>query len=168
MIECNNFEIEIEIEETKKRKLSWSFFTDLPCGTKVIISVERFYKDHDDSDCVWTLYNEGIEVTKTDNGDFNGNHGELVVDNADSVAFEDFNENLGPYSSGIKTPVTDSITVEVVVGARQPLKAFGKNNINMAGSQVVQSGNINVVRVSKNVSVPIKDKFQPLDFKRVK
>ncbi len=166
MIVCDIFDIEVDVENTNKRKLNWKFFTDLPCGTRVILYIQRLYTDFDDCECIWGLYNESFEVKRTDKGDFNGGYGELVVDNADASALKEFNNSLGAYSSGIKTPVSDNIIVSMVVGARQPLKAFGKNNINFSGQKVVGSGGINVVTVEHFVEVPIKSKFQPFDFNR--
>jgi hypothetical protein len=105
-----------------------------------------------------------VEVLTTDQGDLNGATGELEVDKGDKAGLAEFGELAGPYSKGIKEPVSDELTVSFILGARQPLRAFGKNNINLTGSMVRDSGGINVVSIESSVLVPIKPQLQPVDW----
>ncbi len=162
MIECSIFDVKIEVVGNPKRVIKWKFFTDLPCGTNVIVSCKRIYQDYDGDDCVWSLENDTYIVEPTDSGDLSGAKSKFDVDKADKDAQKEFNESINQYSSGIKTPVSNEIIIRFSVGGRQKLKAFGKQNKNLVGSMVSESGRVKVVLVESRVELPIKPEYQPL------
>jgi hypothetical protein len=60
-------------------------------------------------------------------------------------------------------PVAPEIHVQVTVGARQPMKAFAKNNCNLTGGMVAESGGINIVREEVVVSAEMRREYQPIE-----
>ena len=166
MPECNIFDIDLELAEQENRKLMWRVYTDLPCGTVLSYSCDRTYIDYEGAVCLWTLDHGAVEVSPTARGDLNGGSGEVQIDHGDQSALEEFNELLGSYSKGIKTPVGDELRVSFVLGARQPLRAFGKSNIRLSGAMVREAGGINVVESEAVISAPIQHRYQPVEWKR--
>src|SRR5687768_13720060 len=143
MITCDIFDLNAVVEG---RTLRWSVSTDLPGGTRLIVDISRRYTNTRGDSCLWSLWGDAVLLTATGPGDRNGATGILNIDEGDAHGLARFNELLGPYSSGTVNPVRPEIHVQVTVGARQPMKAFGKNNCNLAGGMVADSGGINVVR----------------------
>jgi hypothetical protein len=161
MIECDAFDVEIKVIESPDRIIAWELFTDLPCGTKVIVSCNRVYKDYDDEECVWTLDDDTFIVEPTSHGDLNGAKNKFDVDKADKKALVKFNDSITQYSSGIKTTVSDEINLSFIVGGGQIIKAFGKYNGNLTGSMVFDSGGIQIIEVESKVILPMSPKYQP-------
>lgn len=160
MITCDVFDLNAVVDG---RTLRWTVRTDLPGGTRIIVSVSRRYVDTRGDECVWSLWGDSVLLTATGPGDCVEAKGALNIDEGDAHGLSRFNELLGPYSSGIVNPVGPEIQVQVTVGARQPMKAFGKNNCNLSGGMVSNSGGINIVREVAVVSVEMCRENQPID-----
>ena len=160
MITCDLFDLDASV---LGRTLRWSVSTDLPGGTRIIVDVSRRYINTRGDQRIWSLWGDGILLTATGPGSRNGAAGTLNIDEGDAHGLSQFNELLGPYSSGILKPVGPEIYVQVTVGARQPMKAFGKNNCNLAGGMVADSGGINIVREELVVSAEMRQEYQPID-----
>lgn len=160
MITCDVFDLHVVVEG---RTLRWSISTDLPGGTRLGVGVSRRYINTRGDQCLWSLWSEAVLLTATGPGDRNGAMGTLNIDEGDAHGLSQFNELLGPYSSGTMKHVGPEIHVQVTVGARQPMKAFGKNNCNLAGGMVVDSGGINIVEEEVVVSAEMRREYQPIE-----
>ena len=160
MMTCDVFDLLVLVEG---RTFRWTVSTDLPGGTRIIVDVSRRYNDTRGDECLWTLWNDAVLLTPTGPGDRNGATGTVDIDAGDAQGLSKFSELLGPYSSGIATPIGPAVYVEVTVGARQPMKAFGKNNCNLSGGMVVESGGINIVRKEAVFSVEMRREYQPIE-----
>jgi hypothetical protein len=159
MITCDVFDLDAVVEG---RTLRWSVSTDLPGGTRLIVDISRRYTNTRGDECLWTLWGDAVLLTPTVRGDRNGASGTLNVDDGDARGLLQFNKLLGPYSSGTVRPVGTDIHVQVTVGARQPMKAYGKNNSNLAGGMVAESGGINIVREEVVVLAEMNSEYQPI------
>src|SRR5262249_1094889 len=137
MIVCDEF---VLIANVRERTLEWSVHTDLPGGTRLIVDISRHYNNTRGDLCLWNLWNDAIILWTTGPGDLNGGTGSLNIDDGDAHGLANFSELLGPYSSGTVNLVGAEIYVQATIGARQPLKAFGKNNCNLAGNMVSVAG----------------------------
>ena len=82
---------------------------------------------------------------------------------SDERALKRFREiHSDGFSHGTKTPVDDELVVDMVVGARQRIRDFGKYNCNLTGEMVENSGGIQIVRISKSLNIPMRPDLQPL------
>ena len=81
----------------------------------------------------------------------------------DAHGLEQFNESLVPYSAGILKPVSPQLHVSATVGARQPMKAFGKNNCNRDGGMVSDAGDTKIVREEVVLALEMRPEFQPIE-----
>jgi hypothetical protein len=160
MITCDVFDLDASIDG---RTLHWKISTDLPGGTRIIVSVFRLYTNTGGDQCVWILWDDAVLLTPTGSGDCNGASGTLNIDQGDKNALAQFNELLGPYSSGVTSPIGDELRVQATVGGRQPLKAFGKNNCNLSGAMVVEASPVNIVREEVVLEVEMRPEFQPIE-----
>ena len=160
MICCDVFDLHADIDG---RVLHWSVSTDLPGGTRLIVGISREYTDTRGDKCIWSLWENAILLGPTGTGDRNGASGTLDIDEGDAHGLRRFNELLGSYSSGISTPVGDEIRIQAIVGARQPMKAFGKSNCNLAGDMVFDSGGINIVQEQATLTFAMRPEYQPIE-----
>ena len=111
--------------------------------------------------CVWVGHNERIEIQPAIRGDFNGVTGRVDLVASDRRASLRFERINGEFSSGVKGKVSDQLTVSMTVGARQPMRLFGKNNCNLSGVMVTHTGEVNVVIVEKIILTPMPAELQP-------
>ncbi len=162
MITCDLFELQLELSDSDNRSLKYMFYCDLPAGTRVVLSCQRTFKNTRGETCLWVGFNTALEIQSNVHGDYNGGVGVIDVDASDRKAFEQFKQINKGFSGGIQTPVSDNFTVVLTVGARQRLKAFGRNNSSLNGDMVGENGGINVVEVEKSCKIPVKDELQPL------
>ena len=159
MVECNVLDLAVDIN-SETRTVTFTCYTDAPCGTHLIASAERRYQNRVGDDCVWILFSERLVVEPSDTGDLNSVSASFAVDDADSRALSSFNDSLGPYSKGMASTLSDTISISVVLGGRQRLKAFGRNNCNLSGAMVV-SGSPRTATVVADASMPIDPQFTP-------
>jgi len=163
MITCDLFELSLEIEQTPNGpELVYKFWSDLPAGTLAGVSVTRTYRDMDGVECLWTLFDDEVQLTKGVMGDYSGGAGRVNIAQGDREGSEEFEDMLGDLSYGISTPVGDEITVNVSVGGRQRLRVFGRNNSNLIGQMVAEEGGIMVAEVRGVVILPLDPGLQPL------
>lgn len=164
MVKCDLFEVKLAVEnEGDKPYLVWSFYTDLPAGTQIILTCNRTFLDMQGDKCLWTGHNERIEVEPKAHGDYNGAGGRIDVNASDKKALELFNQINAGFSPGIKTPVSDELTLGFTAGARQRVRAFGRNNSELSGQMVTTTGGINVVEMKKSVLIPMQKELQPIE-----
>lgn len=163
LVRCDLFDFSLELNSASDpRVLEFVFWTDLPSGTGVIVSMSRSYLDARGRESLWSIYDDRILVTPGVYGDFNGGKGAVDIDEGDRAALAEFEELLGDFSAGISSKVSDEIEIAFVVGGRQRLKAFGKNNSNLVGAEVTQSGGVRVVEASGKLTAPMQEEYQPL------
>lgn len=127
------------------------------------MDVSRLYTDTRGDQCIWNLWNDAVLLTPVGPGDRNGANGSLDIDEGDAHGLSRFNELLVPYSSGIQKLIDHDVRVQATVGTRQPLKAFGKNNCNLEGGMVFNSGGINIVREEVILQIEMLSKYQPIE-----
>jgi hypothetical protein len=162
MITCDVFELVLNVESDGDLFIEYSFYTDLPAGTRVTLSCQRMFANMRDEECLWVGYNEAKMVEPSVHGDYNGGSGRIDVIESDKKALALFKQINKGLSAGIKTPIGDDFTVVLTVGARQRLREFGRNNCNLSGQMVSETGGINVVEVSKSIKLPMLAELQPL------
>ena len=162
MISCNVFEMEAQLVEEPERALRYSYWTDLPAGTLLIVDCTRSFTDYGGKKRHWVLFNDRLTVGPNTRGDFNGGAGEIRIAEGDQRALRQFEELLPHLSSGMQTPPTERIRLELCVGGRQRLKAFGKSNEALVGGMVSKMGDMRIVRVERTVQCPLEDRFNPL------
>ena len=164
MVQCDVFEVKVDLEDESGRPyLVWTFHTDLLAGTQVILACERTFSDMLGATCLWTGHNERLEVHPNVHGNYNGANGRIEVYASDKKARELFEEISTGSAPAIKTPVSDEMILSFTVGARQKLRAYGRNNTELRGKMVSANGDINVVVVSKSICIPMQRELQPLD-----
>lgn len=164
MVQCEVFEVKVDLEDDNgKPCLAWTFYTDLPAGTQVILACKRTFLDMRGDTCLWTGHNERLEVRPKVQGDYNGASGRIDVHASDKKARGLFDEISTGSAPAIKTPVSDELTLGFTVGARQRLRAYGQNNAELRGKMVSANGDINVVVVRKSICIPMQKELQPLE-----
>jgi hypothetical protein len=78
------------------------------------------------------------------------------------MASEHFRQlNNGYSSSGISSPVSDTVELGFIVGGRQRLREFGRNNSELSGTLVTERGGIKVVEAVRKLHIPMKSHLQP-------
>ena len=162
MVTCDVFELKLNLTDGDTPAIDYVFYTDLPAGTRVVLSCQRTFVNMRDEQSLWVGYNEALEVKPSIHGDYNGGRGRIDVVSSDKKALQLFNQINSSLSPGIKSSVSDAFTVVLTVGARQRLRQFGKKNSELSGQMVSKRGDISVIEVSRSVHVPMKPSFQPL------
>jgi hypothetical protein len=160
MIECNRFDLSISFIDPEVPIVRYQILTDLPAGTRVIISAYRTYLDYEGNECVWSLFWDDFFFGKSE-GDTNGVEGIIDINAGDKIARREFEDTLSDYSSGIEGELSDEIVVDATVGLRQRLKIFGKNNCNLVGQRVHDDGTMHLVKGGTSIFCPILDENSP-------
>jgi len=166
MIICDLYQLSAELKgESGRRKISYSLYSDLPAGTRAIISLERFYYNSRGEKCVWTGVGPGFgdEAFFKPNiyGDFAGLEDEIDVELFDRCALEEFEAIITSLSLGVVCRVSDELQLIISVGARQRIRAFGKNNENLTGGMVAKKGSVNIVEAEISFNAPVLAESQP-------
>lgn len=163
-LHCEIFEAEVGLGGSPGRpEIHYKLWTDLPAGTLMALSCYRSYLSWRNERAVWVMAEDELIVRPNVLGDFNGAQGVISVEKADLHAKKEFEQRLkSGFSAGIQTPVGDEVELIFTVGARQRLKAFGKNNRNLAGPLVQEEGGVRFVELRKKVKVPLRSDLQPL------
>jgi hypothetical protein len=149
-------------------QVRYFFYTDLPAGTKVILSCQRTYTNTQGERCVWVGRDEAVLTEPSVQGTYSGARGQIDVVGSDRRAFERFKQIRSAFSPDIASAVSDVLSVILTAGARQPLKEFGRNNAHLSGQLVRRRGDVNIVQVSKDVKVPVRKECQPIEKEREK
>jgi hypothetical protein len=159
---CEVFEANLHVANPYGRpEIHYELWTDLPDGTLVALGCYRNYTNWRNESCVWVMVQDALTVVPNIKGDYNGVAGVIDVVKGDLEAKEEFEELLRG-SAGIRTPVGDEIEVIFTVGARQRLKAFGKNNQNLVGRLIQERGPIHFIELKAIVNAPMRRDLQPL------
>ncbi len=161
MIRCDYFELVLHLgERNERRTLRYSYRTDLPAGTLAIVTCSRRYQDREGNDQLWLMASERVSVEPTADGDLNGGDGTIDIDVGDAAGRVRFDQ-LGGFSKGIRGEVSDQVCLELIVGGRQRLEAFGAGNRNLRGAMVTEESPVHVVEVSDAVIAPIRGEHKP-------
>lgn len=160
---CELFEAELSAVNAHGRpEIHYKLWTDLPAGTLVALGCYRSYTNWRNERCVWVMVQDALTIVPNVLGDWNGVVDTIDVIKGDLEAKKEFEDLLGGSSAGIRTPVEDEIEVVFTVGARQRLKAFGKNNENLVGPLIQKRGPIHYIELAATVNVPMRRDLQPL------
>jgi hypothetical protein len=160
MIECNRFDVSVSFADSEVPTIRYRILTDLPAGTRAIISAYRIYLDYEGNECVWSLFWDDFFFGKAE-GDVNGIEGTIDINTGDKIARKEFEDTLSDYSSGIEGELSNEIIVDATVGLRQRLKIFGKNNCNLLGQCVHDDGTMHLVKSGTSIFYPISDENSP-------
>jgi hypothetical protein len=161
MLICDIFDVRASVIDGENPTIEYLFYTDLPAGTRVILSCQRTYHDMASELSLWTGHSETMDVMPAVHGSYNGGRGRINVVESDKrglALFQQINRSNGP---GIKSKVSDELTLVFTVGARQRIRDFGKNNNELSGQMVNTAGGIHVVEVQQSIHIPMRDDIQP-------
>ena len=157
MMVCNLFEVDVNVSGGDNAIVDFVIRTDLPAGTQVIYSTHRTYLDTAGESSVWVGQNDRLIVSEA--GECRGR---IDMSASDIKAAEHYRRiNSGYSKSGISTPVSDTVELEFVVGGRQRLREFGRNNSELSGTLVSDRGGIKVVEAVRELRIPMKSTLQP-------
>ena len=162
MVTCDVFEAELRARDQSPQVVEYLLYSDLPAGTQVVLSCQRTFYDMAGKLSIWPGWGDTLIIDPSIYGDFNGIRGTIDVGESDAEAFELFKDINRSCGRGIRSRVSDELTIIFTVGARQRLRIFGKNNCNLDGQMVHQHGGINIVEIECKIVVPMQDEFQPI------
>ena len=164
MITCDVFELQIESsKDATNQILRYLLYTDLPAGTLVLLDCFRTYLDWNDDECIWAGNPEEMAVVPGVLGDYNGLKGSIDVLATDKAALQKFFDRAKDSLSGIRTSVSDELTVRFFLGASQRIRAFGKNNCNVEGAMVFEDEGVKIAEVSETLFLAMNKDLQPID-----
>ncbi len=161
---CERFDSEAKLTGDDSRTIEFCVRTDLPIGTLVGVMLSRSYRDSTGDEAIWVGFGEAFTVGPTQDAEINGFVGKCDIDTSDrsGVAwFKMANSQTGLFTTA---PVSDVVTVSMTVGGRQRLRAFGKHNCNLAGSQVTittKPDGTNFINREQQLLIPMRAEFQP-------
>lgn len=158
MIQCDLFETTARLVEDNL--LQFQVTTDLPPGTRVLVSCERTFVNYLDEHCVWIGFNDFLEIPPGGNG-CNRAAATIDITASDNLASSSFRGIMKGNAAVIKAPVSDELRLVFTVGARQRLREFGKNNSQLVGKMVKSEGGVAFVSAVVCVHCPMATKYQP-------
>ncbi len=157
MIVCNLFEVAVNVSGGDNPIVDFVIRTDLPVGTQIIYSCRRSYRDSQGEDSLWVGQSETLAVSEA--GECRGRIDMIA---SDKKAAEHYRQiNSGYSKSGISSPVSETVKLRFVVGGRQRLREFGRNNSELSGTLVTDRGGIKVVEAGRELRIPMKSTLQP-------
>lgn len=157
MVVCNAFEVSLNVSGGENPILDFLIRTDLPAGTQIIYTCRRSYRDAHGEDSLWVGQSERVAVS----GECEC-RGRIDMNVSDKKASDHYRQLNTDYSPpGISSPVSDTVTITFMVGGRQRLKEFGRNNSELSGTLVSDRGGIKIVEVIRELHIPMKSTFQP-------
>lgn len=151
-VTCEVFRVSIKIDGDLA---SFECQTDLPPGTLVIVSADRRYTTAAGEACIWTTFNDRIEVQA--GVSLNGFAGSFSISAGDRRARQLYNR-IAPRP---RQRMPDELTLTAVAGGRQRLREFGRNNANLMGALVTVQGELHVVQAEATVVTPMLVTLQP-------
>ncbi len=145
---CDKFYLNVDL---KDNILSLSIDSDLPDFTSIIVSISRSYWAEEDTDeYPIDYFYEKSNLKKWKNTQ------SVVLNNSQWKTKlkerQDTMIKIGELDYKVNK-ISDNISVDVTVHARQPNSAFGKRNINLTGKEVTIE-NIHFVRKEKEFFFP--------------
>lgn len=159
MVRCDVFNVTVQLRQNDQ--LHFEFITDLPPGTRVLVTCERSFLNYTGANSVWTGFDDFVEVKPSATEHLNGATGTVDVVSSDQLASSFFKETMKGKASKVTSPVSDDLHLVFTVGARQRLAEFGKNNCELNGRMVVHEGGVPYVSVRASVTCPMAVKYQP-------
>lgn len=157
MVVCNLFDVGIKLCGGENPIVDFLIRTDLPAGTQIIYSCRRSYQDSQGEDSLWVGQSE--KLTVSDGGECCGRIDMIASDKKAAEHYRQLNTGYSP--PGISTSVSDTVTLRFVVGGRQRLREFGRNNAELSGNLVAIRGGINIVEAIRELTIPMNSTFQP-------
>jgi hypothetical protein len=161
MVRCDVFELRASVGTGPTRVLQWDLVTDLPPGSRCTLAIERGYDNTEGRLELWTLYEQHITVATRPGYNMNGARGEIDIDQGDLAALAALLADAEQAVSGIRDRPSERIEVSCILGAPQPLRDFGPNNLQLTGSQVTEHRDLRVVDVSTFVYAPVANDLFP-------
>lgn len=157
MIVCNLFDVSLNVSGDEIPIVSFVIRTDLPSGTHIIFTCRRSYQDSQGTDSLWVGQSDRLVVSA--NGECRGR---VDINASDKKASDHFRQlNTGHSSPGISSPISDTVELGFMVGGRQRLREFGRNNSELSGTLVTELGGIKVVEAVRRLRIPMKSNLQP-------
>jgi hypothetical protein len=157
MIECNRFDVSLNVSGDEIPIVIFVIRTDLPSGTQIISTCRRSYRDAQGTDSLWVGQSDRLVVSA--DGECRGR---IDINASDKKASDYFRQlNTGHSSPGISSPISDTVELGFMVGGRQRLREFGRNNSELSGTLVTERGGIKVVEAVRKLHIPMKSHLQP-------
>jgi hypothetical protein len=157
MIVCNLFDVSLDISGDEFPIVIFVIRTDLPSGTQIISTCRRSYRDAQGTDSLWV--GQGDRLVVSADGECRGR---IDINASDKKASDYFRQlNTGHTSPGISSPISDTVELGFMVGGRQRLREFGRNNSELSGALVTDHGGIKVVEAVRKLHIPMKSHLQP-------
>jgi hypothetical protein len=157
MIECNRFDVSLNVSGDEIPIVIFVIRTDLPSGTQIISTCRRSYRDAQGTDSLWVGQSDRLVVCA--DGECRGR---IDINASDKKASDYFRQlNTGHSSPGISSPISDTVELGFMVGGRQRLREFGRNNSELSGTLVTERGGIKVVEAVRKLRIPMKSSLQP-------
>ena len=157
MVVCNVFEASVNVIGDESPIVEFVIRTDLPSGTQIIYNCRRSYRDSQGEDSLWVGQSERLAVS--DDGECRGR---IDIVASDTKAFEHYRQlNTGYSPPGISERVSEIVKLTFVVGGRQRLREFGRNNSELSGPHVIDHGGIKIVEAACELRIPMSSMLQP-------
>lgn len=157
MVVCDLFEVCVHVSGDESPIIDFVIRTDLPVGTQILLSCRRTYRDSRGEESLWVGQSE--RVTVSERGECRGR---IDIASSDMSASEHYRQiNAGHSPPGISSSVSDTVTLTFVVGGRQRVSDFGRNNSELSGSLVVKRGGIKIVEAVRELRIPMTPALQP-------
>jgi hypothetical protein len=157
MVVCNLFEVSVNVSGDEIPVVDFVIRTDLPAGTQIIYTCRRSYRDSQGEDSLWVGQSERLAVSE--GGECRGRIDIIASDKKASEHYRQLNTGYSP--PGISSPVSDTVELGFMVGGRQRLREFGRNNSELLGTLVTDRGGIKVVEAVRELRIPMKSTLQP-------
>jgi len=157
MIVCSRFDVSLNVSGDESPIVIFVIRTDLPSGTQIISTCRRSYRDAQGTDSLWVGQSDRLVVSA--DGECRGR---IDINASDKKASDYFRQlNTGHSSPGISSPISDTVELGFMVGGRQRLREFGRNNSELSGTLVTERGGIKVVEAVRKLRIPMKSNLQP-------
>ena len=157
MIECNRFDVSLNVSGDEIPIVIFVIRTDLPSGTQIISTCRRSYRHAQGKDSLWVGQSDRLVVSADGKC-----RGRIDINASDKKASDYFRQlNTGHSSPGISSPISDTVELGFMVGGRQRLREFGRNNSELSGTLVTERGGIKVVEAVRKLRIPMKSHLQP-------
>jgi len=153
-INCDKFNVNIELND---EEVILNIDSDLPDFTNIIVTISRSYSITGKAEKYPIDYfSEKSNIKKWENNQI------ILLDNSKWLAklYERIEslKNISEFNFK-DIIISDTISVDVIVPARQKNPKFGQNNKNLVGSEVTQE-NVNFIRKEREIIFPLYKKLK--------
>ena len=159
MVECKTLEVEATL---RGEVLDWSFKTDLPVDTIIMVSCLRYYEDFNGLHFQWPIFQDRV-LCQPITDKLTGAEGKIDLVPSEAEAIEQLLKNSSDWK-GIRSVVDDALHLRclLVHYQKKRLADFGENNRNLSGPEVYHG------KVSRTVSKEVSLRFPSDEYLRTR